>query len=103
MPTPLVPSPEQLGVLQKLLTSPRHRIVRLPGGFWTTPDDPMGGRVLALGRFDNGGSTPSWHTGTQTVRAMERRGWLQRTNTYAEEWRDDRELTEAGRAAGGAC
>ncbi len=93
------PSAEQATVLRKLVEDPLHRLKRLPGGFWVTPSTPMTGRVLAPSRFDAGGAVPAWYTGTQTMHAMERRGWIQRVRVHPEEWRDERELTDVGRAA----
>jgi hypothetical protein len=90
-------SPEQTTALQKLLEDPHHRIRRLPGGFWTTPSTHAA--ALTPGRFDKGALIPTWYIGTQTIRAMEKRGWLRRVNVHAEEWRDERELTEAGHKA----
>lgn len=70
------------------------RIERWPGGFWTTP----GMRYdLARHRGDEYHS-PHWSTTVHTVNAMERKGWLRRAGRFAEEWRDDRELTDEGRA-----
>jgi len=63
------------------------RIHRLNGGFWTT---------TAM-TFDNRG-IPDWSVTIPTIRAMEKRGWLRRRNVHTEEWRDERELTETGRA-----
>lgn len=57
---------------------------RWPGGFWTMP-----------GMATDERGVPAWWVGAQTVHAMDRRGLLRRTGRYPEEWRDDRELTEA--------
>lgn len=48
--------------------------------------------------YSRGHSAPSgWHTAVQTVRSLEKKGWVQRAHRYAEEWRDDREITAEGR------
>jgi hypothetical protein len=98
-----LPSEAQRAVLQKLLEDPQHRLKRLRGGFWTTPSTPMTGPVLSPGRFDNGGPTPAWYTTMHTVRAMESRGWIRRANANVEDWKDERELTDVGRAVAPPC
>jgi len=75
------PTPEQVRVLDYLQMH-GGVLVRLPGGFWTTPDTPKQ-RVVDQ-------QWPEWSTTIQTVRAMEKKGLLQRTNRFPEEWRDDR-------------
>ncbi len=85
------PSPTQLDVLQHVAADPEGRLYRMPGGFWTTRATPM---------KEHSADVPAWSVGWQTIRAMEARGWLQRANVYPEArdgWRDERELTEAGR------
>lgn len=91
------PSPEQLTVLRHMALDPACRLIRLPGGFWTTPSTPIKGKSTGS-RFYAPTDIPEWSTTVQTVRAMEKRGWVRRTNTHPEEWRDEREMTEAGRA-----
>lgn len=61
-------------------------LVRWRGGFWTTPDTPVELRTGSV-------LIPKWYAQIQTVRAMERKGLLVRTNRFLEEWRDDRRLT----------
>jgi hypothetical protein len=80
-----------------MVADPAGRIRRLQGGFWTTPSTPVGKHV-EQSRYYAPHDVPEWHTGALTIRAMEARGWLQRANVHPEEWRDERELTEAGRA-----
>lgn len=94
---PETPSPEQLEVLRQLAADPAHTLYRMPGGFWTTRATPMRAHV-GQSRYFEAHDVPAWHTGALTVRAMERRGWLCRTNVHPEEWRDERSLTEIGRA-----
>ena len=84
------PSTEQIETLRRMRQDPTGRLVRLPGGFWSTPSTPRA-------RNDRGYDVPEWSTAVQTVRAMEARGWVARTNAHAEDWRDDREITDAGR------
>lgn len=55
------------------------RLVRRPGGFWTTPNAGT-----------NKYGAPFWYVSVQTVRAMERKGLLRRTHELPEEWRDPR-------------
>ena len=81
-------SSTQLEVILKLTEPGSPGVLeRWPGGFWTVP----GAAFEHRGGYD----VPAWHTGTQTVRSMERHGLLRRTGRYPEEWKDDRELTEA--------
>jgi hypothetical protein len=79
------PSPAQLEVILKLTEPGEPGVLeRWPGGFWTTP---------GMERESHG--WPVWSVTVQTVRAMERLGLLRRLHRYPEEWRDDRELTDA--------
>src|SRR5208337_5356908 len=59
-------------------------IHREPGGFWVMTGD----QNHKLGWCD-----------IRTIRAMEKAGWVERTNSFPEEWRDIRRITEAGRLA----
>jgi hypothetical protein len=93
-----VPSAEQAGVLRKLVDDPEHRLVRQQGGFWTTRSTATSHHV-PTGRYYEAHDVPAWWTGTLTVRAMEKRGWLARANVTDKEWADERELTDEGRAA----
>lgn len=80
-------SKPQLEVLRVLVREGKP-ISRLPGGFWSIEGTP-----------ERRPGVPSWSTGVQTVRSLEERGLLERTNRYPEEWRDDRRLTQLGREA----
>lgn len=80
------PTPAQVEVLARLAESPGVLLERWPGGFWTL-------QGMRLNERD----APEWSTLLHTVRAMELRGWLRRAHVYPEDWRDSRELTEAGR------
>lgn len=91
------PSAEQLATLRRMSQDPAGRLIRLSGGFWTTPSTPIKGKSTGS-RFYAPTDIPEWNTTVQTVRAMEKRGWVRRTNTHAEEWRDEREMTDEGRA-----
>lgn len=61
-------------------------LVRWPGGFWTVE-----------GCEEAKPGVPTWNTTIGTVRAMEKRGWLNR-DKQTQEWRDPRRLTAGGRA-----
>lgn len=82
-------SPTQMEVLRRLDSHPTGRIVREPGGFWTTPLCPRGTYC--------GGTAPEWNVNIQTVRAMERAGLLE-VASAGPEWLADRKITDAGRA-----
>ena len=71
-------------------------IIRFPGGFWIV-DTPAGKDKWGVPLDAKGGTL--WHTGVQTIRAMEKRGWIQRTNKWPEEWRDERTITNEGLTA----
>jgi len=69
---------------------------RIPGGFWISGDIPLDAR----GSPSHAPGQPLsevW-SDVQTIRAMERRGWVERTNAFVEEFRDTRRITDAGRA-----
>lgn len=68
------------------------RIVRFPGGFWTTT------KLVEQAR-ERRDQVPDWHTGTNTVRALEKAGFVERAFCYPNEWQDDRKVTNHGRAA----
>lgn len=78
-------SETQLDVLGQMRES--GKIERLSGGFWTTPGmsfDPRG--------------APDWHVTVQTIRAMEKKGLLERREGESEpEWCAARYLTDLGR------
>lgn len=78
----------QLVVLRRVIESPSGYIMRMPGGFWVTPETPMTDRGI-----------PSWNATTQTIMSAERVGLLERTHVYDEAWRDNRRLTGTGEAA----
>lgn len=88
------PTSTQLEALRQAYAH-EGRLERRDGGFWTYPDCPVA-RILRTGPGEY--DVPAWHCGTTTVYAMEKAGWLQRVHLHVEEWLDDRELTEAGRA-----
>lgn len=70
------------------------RLYRWPGGAWRGNRPPTPEEVRA-GAFLSGEP----YTTVQTVRGLETRALLVRINPTAEEWRDPREITAAGRAA----
>ncbi len=85
-------SETQLAVILKLTEPGSDGLLRrYPGGFWTTTSATWRHVPLASRPFD----APDWSVTVQTVRSMEKRGLLRRAGRYAEEWRDDRELTDA--------
>lgn len=91
-----VPNAVQLDALTHIAASPDGRLIWMRGGFWTC-------REVSTARVDHGTyAVPSWYVATLTVRAMERNGWVARTNTHPEDWKDERELTPLGRSFLGA-
>ncbi len=80
------PSTFQLETLRKMLKAD-GTIRRLHGGFWVSSE-----------RLQVNGLPAERSCDVRTVRALEKRGWVERTNTHPEEWRDVRRITEAGRA-----
>lgn len=80
-------SPSQEEVVRRLRESGQD-LVRVLGGFWT---------LRALGEPFQG--VPAWYVTTNTVKAMERRGLLERTSEYPEYWRDSRRLARDPEAA----
>lgn len=87
-------SPAMLDVLRRLCNG--ERLYRWPGGFWATRPAPEGWSYSR-----DGWPRGEWHTGAGTIRALERRGLLERCFADPREWRDHRQITEAGRRA--AC
>lgn len=61
-------------------------LVRYPGGFWTIRNTPRDSRGVPEGFTVN----------IQTVRAMEKKGLIERDEFFREEWRDHRSLTTEG-------
>ena len=91
---PPVPSLTQVLALRRMATS-NGIIQRIPGGFWISGNiviKPNGSPESAPLQPLN----EVW-CDIQTVRAMERRGWIERLNEL-DEWRDPRRITDAGRA-----
>lgn len=83
-----VPTDTQLQVLLRAVKE-NAPLERRAGGFWTTSGTPA--------KDDHSLDVPLWWVSVQTIQAMEKRGWLRRTNRFPESWRDDREVTEEGR------
>lgn len=80
------PSPTQLETLREMSKYYADgRIHREDGGFWT---------INGMTRNIRG--NPDWFVQIQTIRSMEKFGWIKRRNVHAEEWKDERELTENG-------
>ena len=90
----MTPSPTQRETLRRLAASESQRLERRQGGFWCLPE-------TAERESGACGPVPEWSITVQTVRAMERAGWLARANRWPDEWRDARALTEAGMVAAG--
>ncbi len=88
------PSDTQLDVLRRLVAD-GGVIERRPGGFWATPETAHGHHV-PQGRYYKAHDVPAWWASTQTIRAMEKHGWLVRTSRHAEAWEDDRKITAEG-------
>lgn len=75
------------------------RLLCEPGGFWTYPEAPRVQRWEGpLGRAPHTVEAPVWWVSVQTVRAMERNGWVVRAGVQ-EEWKDERLVTSLGREA----
>ena len=72
-------------------------LVRLPGGFWTLAS--VSRRRVAPAPGSDAYEVPAWFIPVGTVKAMDARAWLVRACRFPEAWRDDRILTDAGRAA----
>jgi len=64
------------------------RIERLPGGFWTGQGSE---RVEGTGQL-SGYKVPKTYTTVPTVRSLEKKGVLERTNEDTREWADTRRL-----------
>lgn len=80
------PDPIETEVLRKMVASD-GLIQSFEYGRWSTSTEPMiGGR-------------PVWGVSLRTIRVMEAKGWLARTKTHPEEWKDTRKITSEGRAA----
>jgi hypothetical protein len=75
-----IPSNTQYNILD-LMNAGDGLIHRERGGFWVVTNDPN----HELGWCD-----------IRTIRAMEKAGWVERTNAFPEEWRDVRRITPAG-------
>jgi RNA:NAD 2'-phosphotransferase (TPT1/KptA family)/GNAT superfamily N-acetyltransferase/ADP-ribose pyrophosphatase YjhB (NUDIX family) len=95
------PSPTQVAALQGMAAGD-GTIHREKGGFWIWGDYIVGWDSLGLpifkGEEEGRHLEPRPWVDIRTVRAMESRGWVKRTNKFPEEWRDNRKITDAGRA-----
>lgn len=80
-------SATQLDTLRRMAAD-TGRIERTKGGFWITPNTPPGDHGFAY----------KWWASVLTIRAMEKRGLIERTRELVEEWRDPRRITAAGLA-----
>ncbi len=89
-------TPTQAEVVRRMAAT-GEPLVRLPGGFWTLASVPRRHRPEAPG--SSAYEVPAWHVPAGTVKAMDARAWLVRACRFPEAWRDDRLLTDAGRAA----
>lgn len=74
-------TPTQARVLHEMRDG--AEIGRWPGGFWTTQSPPSN-------CYGSNWGAPEWSVDVRTVRAMEAKGLLKRTNKLKEEWRDPR-------------
>lgn len=96
------PSATQADVLRRL--APELPLVHWPGGFWTVEGTPaMVYAEPARAAARKTPVAPEWWVGVQTVRSMERRGWLVRTGWSRREWDDSRVLTDLGRRIAQTC
>jgi hypothetical protein len=87
------PTPVQLDALRRMANG--RELCRHQGGFWTT--EPVASKDAFGVPKDANGETV-WYVPTRTVEAMEKRGWVVRTNKYPEAWKDDRKIADAGLA-----
>jgi len=96
------PTPTQLAALGRMVGAD-GTIHRERGGFWVSGDAIAGWDKSGLPRFkgEEEGQIldPRPWVDVRTVRAMEKRGWVERTNQFPQEWADTRRVTDAGRAA----
>jgi len=76
----LLPTAVQLRALKKLIEVGRP-LIYCGYNIWSFRERPSDG----------------WSIGIETIRAMEKRGWLRRTGIFVEEWKDTRELTPLGK------
>ena len=76
-----VPTDSQAQCLEMASKEP---IKRLPGGFWV--EGSHNGVVYQGMRY----------LGTPTIKACERRGWLESVGDYPESWKCSRRITDAG-------
>ena len=82
------PTAVQLECLRRLAVD--RVIYRLHWGFWVTKSTAMSKPA------DHEGPHPSWWVTIQTVRAMEKRGWIERVHASPAEWCASRRITQAG-------
>jgi DNA-binding HxlR family transcriptional regulator len=61
---------------------------RVPGGFWTTSATQF--------RKSIGGPVPEWWVTVGTIRALQRKGLIEKCGVDARDWADDRKLTRNG-------
>jgi len=73
----------------KMIAADGGYVARVKGGFW------ISGKPSAFDKTTGAPDIP-W-CGTPTVNALVSRGWIERTNQFAEAWRDIYRLTESGR------
>lgn len=82
-------------VLKDMIESGRP-LVRWEGGYWTIEDRAEARRRVWPAGFHQ----PERFVTIGVVRELEAKGLVRRLHTFAEDWRDSRELTEFGRDLG---
>lgn len=91
------PTPTQADAI-RILAEHGGIIEYRKGGFWTYPGCVEHQTRAAGATF----MVPEWYITAHTVKALAKRGWLERCHRYVDAWRDDHRLTEAGVQAEGA-
>lgn len=88
-------SPTQLAILRG--AEDGKPLFRVPGGFWTWRQ-PDSFDNLGLPKWEGEGDSRPW-ADIRTIRSLEKLGLLRRTGRWPQEWRDERVITDAGKAA----
>lgn len=92
------PSPSQSKALSRMVAGD-GTVWRIQGGFWISSNDALAYINHERSAFvENIDLNDIW-CDVRTIRAMEKQGWIERTNTFPEEWRDTRRITTKGREA----
>jgi len=79
-------SPTQAEALKRMAAG-SGRLIRIRGGYWTTPETPTRPQLGPSGHM-----IPAWSVSVATVYAMEKAGLIERAGEFPEMWRDTRRL-----------